>query len=317
MLFVRNYIRRMCSINSRFILGLEIASSSVSCVVMEVSQDNYQCRFCTVQPLTDNKTKLEVISSMVSSLKLERAASVYCVLSISDSMVNVQWIRVDRSELENIDMAVSIALTAAVALPLEELYFDYQVFVNAEQSTDYVEVLIMACKRVVIDARFQWLKAGNLIPLALEVNSSAIKRAYLHLYTEKNQENIVLVHISTTELTFLLFGSTRTQCYSEFISERMPKETLAQTVQNQLRIVCLLRPTYQITRLCFLGAPLSVLDFLAEQFAALYRIKTEILMCEELMQQTSPVPSAGEQSSANLLISFGLALHGLHLLANS
>src|SRR5205085_1309042 len=103
----------------------------------------------------------------------------YCVAALPDTLVNTKWIRLDCSAAENIEIAINLAVEEHIPYPLEAIYFDYQIFDSQQEDDNYLNVLLVACRKEHLDTRLEIIYQANLTPLFIEVNSHAVERAYL------------------------------------------------------------------------------------------------------------------------------------------
>ncbi len=317
MRFIRDQLKRTGA--GKDVIGLDIGCSAITCVVLEGSEFSYKLKHYGVEVISPEiksrgiKASEQVITCIKRLLAATDVLSKHCAIALPDSVVTSQWIRIDCSAAEDIEIAVNLALEQHVPHPLDDIYSDYQVFDSPYEDKSYLDVFLVACRKEQVDVRLQIIQQANLIPLFIEINSYAIKRAYTQLYPEDLMKTSILVDIGFTHLTLSFFGEAKQiRNYSESMINRVGKEAILQRVQQCLSTLYFAYPYYKFSKLVFTGSNYPLLAFLVKKLTGLYELKIEILSHNNLLR------CADDDNKKDfitlfpaLFLSFGLALRGL------
>lgn len=316
MRFIRDRFRIVSSRNQ--VIGLDIGCAAIKCVVLKVSGANSPCEFTGYSigatPLGSiENNRIKESSPLVASIKalLEKAAiaSVPCVAALPEALVSTKWIHLDSSATENIELAVHLAVEEHIPCPLDALYFDYQVF-SDQENEKYLNVLLVACRKEHVDARMELIQQTNLIPLAIEINSHAIERAYTYLYPEATAAPFIVMDVGVRQLTLLFQGENKKiRSFSECIV-MADKEVLLRRIQCAIYTLCLRYPHTLFSKLFFMGANDALLQFLVEKLNGLYGLKTALVALPGLFPGADTLNKAFISQFPALFLSFGLALRG-------
>jgi type IV pilus assembly protein PilM len=319
MRFIRDRFNIIRSRND--IIGLDIGCSAIKCVVLGAG--NAKLTYCfksygleTISAGAAGNFNSKSNSLLVTRIKqvLEKAAvsSSYCVVALPDTLVNAKWIQIDETASENLEIAVSLAIEEHIPYPLDALYFDYQVFDQAQEDQGCLNVLVVACRKAHVDARLELIQQANLTPIFIEINSHAIERAYTHLYPLDNGTPFILVDVGATQWTLLFINaSEKIQSYSESIAIS-DAETTLRGIQRGINTLCLRYPYLTFNKVLLIGSQRALLNFLIKRLENVYGIKTEIMAWNGAFLGKNVNEEFMTQFPA-LFLSFGLALRGFEI----
>jgi len=226
--------------SSRDIVGLDIGYSAIRSVVLESSGPALTLKHYCVEPLSLGLTqhwpthaKEQITAGIKRSLATIDTYSKHCVIAVPDSVITSRWLRFDSATAEDIETALHAAVEEYIPCPLDDIYFDYQVFDTYSTDQNYLDVLLVACRKEQVDARLEIVHYAGLTPLSVEINSHVIRWTYARLYSANLMQTCILVDIGATHLT-LSFGSETQQMYSchENMIALVSKETILQRVQQ-------------------------------------------------------------------------------------
>jgi type IV pilus assembly protein PilM len=300
------------------IIGLDIGCSSIKCVVLGRCSNtnfpyelkNYTTKTISFDTIQDNAIKYQSLLATAIKQLLANASisSRCCVVALPGTLVNSKWIHIDCSAIENIETAINLAVEKHIPYPLDAIYFDYQIF-DKKQDANYLNVLLVACRKEHLDIRLDILHQANLTPIFMEVNSHAIERAYFHFYSPDVKEPVMLMDVGMAQLT-VLFWDIAEQLWS--YSEKMllsDKETVLQQTQRFINTVFLSHPYYKQRKLLFIGSNLTLLKFLVKRMDGFCGLKTEMVAWEKsLLSEDSLKEEEFKKLFPSLFLSFGLAL---------
>ncbi|MDQ8039337.1 MAG: pilus assembly protein PilM [Rickettsiella sp.] len=298
------------------VIGLDIAASTVKCVVLNNSEPFYTLEKYCIQTLpviqeSTGKTCSEIAAHIKSMLINGGIFSKKCIASLPNSLVISKWIRIDNSATENLEFAVNLAVEEHIPYPLDAICFDYQVFEIPDQ--DYLDVFLVACRKEYLDILLEIISQANLIPLFIEINSHAIERAYMHLYSEyNNNKSFILLDVAKTQLTFMFsIESKKVHSYCEKIIDFTNKARLLEQIDSFIRTVYLSYPYFKFNNFFLLGSNFLILQQLVEEFNVLYGFKMEIMKRSPVLIYSENLDKKEiDEKFPGLVLSIGLALRG-------
>jgi|GEM_PF-1831899 Tfp pilus assembly PilM family ATPase len=318
MRFIRDRFKRAGT--AKDIIGLDIGSSTIKCVVLAGSACSYQLKYYCAElispELTGNKQASEqVVASIKRLLASADILSRRCVIALPDSVVTSHWIRMDSAVADDIETAISLSIEEHIPYPLDEIYFDYQVFDGSAEGQNYVNVLLVACRKKHVDIRLEIMQQTDLIPLSIEVSSYAMQWAYAQLYPTELTNTSLLFDIGINHLTLLFLGEAKQmRSHSESMVNIVDKEIILQRVQQCFSTFYLAYPYYTFNKIFFIGSNYSLLEFLVKKMIDIYGLKVEILSLNKGLNYADDVNKEKFISLFSALyLSFSLALRGLRL----
>ncbi len=316
MRFLRDVFRRTRSKSQ--IIGLDIGCATIKCVVLKVITAGiaYELKHYSINAIPPESVKnnqIKASSRLAMCLKelLAKAAisSAYCVVALPDLLVISKWFRIDSSATEKLSLAVSLAVEDHIPCPLDDIYFDYQVC-SMQEDEKYLNVRVVACRKKHVDARLEVIQQANLIPLAVEMNSQAIERAFTYSYPEATATPFLLMDIGITQLTILFLGENKKiSSFSESIANT-DKEYLLQQVQRCIHTIFLSYPYILFSKLFFIGTNRPLLKFLVNKLDGLYGLKAKLIASQRSFSAVNALHKEFISQFPALFLSFGLALRG-------
>jgi type IV pilus assembly protein PilM len=172
-------------------IGLDIGSSRIKWVNLGADDELKHYAIEAITTPSGQKKDFAHIATILKQTLFEKDFIRNCVLNIPDNLVSSKWIQVDSAAYANLEETIKLLAEQSIPYPINKLYFDYQIF-DLAQSQDKFKVLLVACHKEHLDFRLDIIQQANLIPVAAEVTSHALERAYYYAYPESKNEN----HIS-------------------------------------------------------------------------------------------------------------------------
>lgn len=125
----------------------------------------------------------------------------HVALSLPEEQGFVRMIRLPQMPEEEIGEAVSLQLEDHIPLSAEEAVLDYEAL-PGDAAAEYVDVLVVAYPKLVVDSYRQAIMDAGLIPVAIEMESQAISRVAIPAAEE--HQTILVVDIGLTRTSFLI-----------------------------------------------------------------------------------------------------------------
>jgi len=183
--------------------------------------------------IKDEKALIEVLKKAVLNVKGEKLKTNYIIASLPEEETFLQVIQMPKMKEEELKEAVRFEAENYIPLPINDLYLDFEVIKPVYDNLDYLDVLVAALPKKIVDSYVFCFKEAGLIPIALEVESLAICRALI-----KNQVSpypILLIDFGATKTGFIIFsGSGLHFTFSIPISSQKLTEAISKTLNKDL-----------------------------------------------------------------------------------
>lgn len=193
------------------LIGLDISDRSIKFIQFSGGRDAVRIETFGSAALqegvvVDGEVKdPEQLAGALASLKVKGSGIFrdrFVAASLPEEKSFLRVIRIPRVKLEQLENSVRWGLEENIPMPLEEVYFDYEVVRQGEP--DHIDVLTVAFPRAIVDSYTDALRAGNFTPIALELESQSLARALVdrqHPYYSR-----VLVDIGASRTSFALIA---------------------------------------------------------------------------------------------------------------
>lgn len=168
------------------LLGLDISSTSVKLLELSKTGDHLRVERYAIEPLPQNAVvensiaDVEQVGATVeravrhSGTKLKHAA-----VAVAASHVIAKTITMPTG-LSDTELESQIELEADhyIPYPLEEVNLDFEVLGPSESDPTRDEVLIIACRKEIVDDYVAVVERAGLVPAVIDVESYAVENAY-------------------------------------------------------------------------------------------------------------------------------------------
>lgn len=153
------------------------------------------------------KKEKELADALKNNLKDhqgKRITEKFIVASLPEEKSFVRIIQLPKLKISELISAVRWELEANIPLPLEQVYFDYEIINAPEVPQDHIDVLITAFPRGIVDSYISVIRKAGYVPLAIELESQAISRAVIN--GGLANDAVIVVDIGMTRTSFIVFG---------------------------------------------------------------------------------------------------------------
>lgn len=297
--------------NAEATIGLDIGSSMIKWVNLG---GDYELKHYAIQTIPTSmetayiKNVLQIANSLKKTL-LEQDIIRNCIVNIPDVLVCSKWVQVDRANHHHILETIELLVEQSIPQPLNELYYDYQIFDPSPENQEKCKVLIVACRREHLDFRLDIIQQANLIPIVVEVSSYALERAYSFFYPVSANENTILLDIGTSQLTLLFLNHSQTVVYCENLFSKLDQESILLQIKRCIKSYALAYPYLLLKQLFIIGSNNSVLSFLLSKLDGFLELKIHVLKNQNRIKYNEKLNSKEiKQKFLNLFLSYGLAL---------
>ena len=171
---------------SNSILGLDISSTAIKVVELENSGNNYRLLHYTIESLPQNAVSEnsiadveQVSSSITRAIKRSGARSRNVATAIPGSHVISKRIFMPHGLREDeLESQITLEADHYIPYPLDEVNMDFEVLGPAVDSPNEDEVLLVACRKEIVDDYIAVLEDAGLTPVILDVEYFAVEKAY-------------------------------------------------------------------------------------------------------------------------------------------
>ncbi len=297
--------------NNDATIGLDIGSSMIKWVSLGRHNElkRYAIQAIPTSVASSQAKDVTQIATILKGTLLEQNYIRNCIVNIPDILVCTKWAQIDHIDCQRIEESIELLIEKFIPYPLDKLYLDYQIFKPLLESQEKSKVLIVACHKKHLDFRLDIIKQANLIPLAVEVSSFALERAYSFFYPGKINENTILLDIGASQIALLFFNGVQTMVYCENLINILEQESILLQIKRSIKKFVLAYP-YRILRELFLiGVNNSLLIYLLNKLDGFLDLNVQTLKHRNQINYGSELSTSKlRQNFLNLFLSYGLAL---------
>lgn len=171
------------------------------------------------------KELTKIIEQAIINVESGKLDTPYGIISLPEEKAFLRVIQMPIMNDQELKQAIYFEAENYIPLPIQEVYFDFQVIPLLAKDQQHLDVLIAAMPKNVVDPYLSCLKKAGVQPVAFEVESSAMCRALI-----KNGENmddpILLIDLGSTRTSFIVFSdeSLRLTCFAPICSQKFTEE---------------------------------------------------------------------------------------------
>lgn len=150
------------------------------------------------------KELVETLKNIRTQVQGERIRTPYVVASLPEEQAFLQIIQLPRMNKEDLESAVRFEAENYVPYSLDTMELDFQQVIPVVDHLNHTDVLLAALPKATVSSYDTTLKAAGLIPLALEIESSAVARALIQ--NETAPVPVLIVDLGATRTSFIVFA---------------------------------------------------------------------------------------------------------------
>lgn len=193
------------------VFGLDLSDLSIKAVQIENngSIDSISS-YCSV-PIPANcisdgeiQNKDQVIAAIKKAIEIaspNKIKTKKVICSLPETKAFLRIISVPKMDESEIKEAVKWEMEANIPLPLEQVYYDWQIIPeNLFPEKNKISLLVVAISKNVVDLAIETLELAGLDPVGLEIESIAQARSLL--LESNNEETVLVVDIGDRRTSF-------------------------------------------------------------------------------------------------------------------
>ncbi len=151
-----------------------------------------------------NETGLvKVIRKAINNVEGEKIKTNYVIASLPEEKAFLQIIKMPKMEKEEIESAIRFEAENYIPVPLHKVYLDFQIISPLNSKQSYLEVLLAAMPKEIVDGYVSCFKKAGLQIKALEVDSISIARALIK--QGKSPAPVLLIDLGSAMTGFMIF----------------------------------------------------------------------------------------------------------------
>ncbi len=206
---------------SKTLLGVDISSTAVKLLELSLSGGQYRIENYVIRPLPANAVLEKNINDPVAvgesirqAVSMLKPGTKEAAVAVAGSAVITKIIEMSAA-LSDAEMENQIIVEADqyIPYPLGEVAIDFERQAQQDPESDFVDVLLAACRKENVESRVGALDAGGLEAKVVDIEAYAMERAFGLLADQLRGSDIRTVAIidigaTVTTLHVLLDGKT-------------------------------------------------------------------------------------------------------------
>lgn len=153
--------------------------------------------------IKDEKALADSIRIACRNIKGKKLNTKYVVASLPEEESFLQVIQMPKMSKKELKTAVFFEAENYIPLPINDVYLDFQRIMPINKILDYMDVLVVATPKKIVDSYVSCLKSAGLIPVALEVESQSILTSVVK--NEKSEQSLAIIDIGEDATSFIVF----------------------------------------------------------------------------------------------------------------
>lgn len=196
------------------LIGVDIGSNSIKAVLLSKSSNGYKVEDITTISVpkgivVDNViTDLQVVGDLIKKIKkkFSKSGAEHAAAAVSGSGVIMKTIYMNAVKNdEELESQIEIEAENLIPYPLDEVSLDFEIIKKNEVNEDKIDVLLVASRTELVQARVQALEFGRLKAKVIDVEGYVLGRSIelvKHQLSEQQyQQPVALVDVGASMLT--------------------------------------------------------------------------------------------------------------------
>lgn len=180
--------------------------------------------------IKDKKTLSQIIKKSLREVRGEKIKLKQVVCSLPEEKSFLDVIQLPRVKKEELRTAIGYEIENYIPLPLKDVYFDCEIIKPVSNHPRYLEVLITATPKKIVDSYLEVLKMGGLLARVFEVECLSIARALVP--GAKSLKPLLIIDFGGTRTTFIIFSGRSLRFTSTIpVSSQKLTESISKTLK--------------------------------------------------------------------------------------
>lgn len=199
--------------NSSKMIGIDIGAHNVKGVLLSKSSNGFKVEAVAKLPLphgavVDNIIQdVEVVGSVVAKLRKKFPKAIKSVAAaVSGSGVISKTVFLNAVQNDDeLESQIEIEAENLIPYPLDEVSIDFEIVGKNEHDENKIDVLLIASRTELVQARVSALEAGHFEPKVIDVDGYALGRTHdlvsYQFVDEDKTKPVAIIDIGATTLT--------------------------------------------------------------------------------------------------------------------
>lgn len=154
--------------------------------------------------IKNEEALVKIIRTACANVKGKKLNTKYIIASLPEEKSFLQVIQMPKMNKEELKSAIPLQAENYIPLSVNDVYLDFQVISPVKNYLNYLDVLIVAIPKKIVDPYVSCFKKAGLIPLIFEVESQAIVRTLIK--KETNTSPLILIDFGKNNTEFIIFS---------------------------------------------------------------------------------------------------------------
>jgi len=166
------------------VMGIDISASAIKLVELSRSRSGYELKaYANIALPRDAIVENTVIDSiavsqaLLDALEESNTSSKHVALAVSGNAVIIKVIQVPTTTEFELETQIEFEADQHVPFDIEDVYLDFQILGEAEEDPEHMDVVLVACKREVIDDYQLVLSEAGLQATCVDCSVFALENA--------------------------------------------------------------------------------------------------------------------------------------------
>lgn len=147
---------------------------------------------------------IKIIQETMDNVEGEPLKTKYCIASLPETEAFIRVIEMPKMTKEELNQAIKWEVEANIPLPIDEVYFDWQILPTDKNKANKLDILIGALSRKLIDSYLDVFKKADLVPLVFEIESIATARALIKKGSVS--QPVMIIDLGARRTSFIIFS---------------------------------------------------------------------------------------------------------------
>jgi len=202
--------------------GLDISNTSLRFIKLDKKRNCYISSFGEYKfprgilkggEIVKEEEFIKIVKDFIVKNKLIKTKNVIACLPEEKSYIQI--IKVPKMSYEDLKTAIIFEAENYIPIPIQDVYLDFEIVNNDDEEKDYMDVLIAALSKKIIDPYFSCLKKSGLNPIAFEIESLAVSRVLLKEEKRPIPPSL-LVDFGENKTSFIIYSNNAVLFTSSF-----------------------------------------------------------------------------------------------------
>ncbi len=225
-------------------IGIDISSASIKAVSLKKGEGDefnlaaFGKEYLPAEVLVDGEIKdyggfAKALESVLENKEFAFPKTKYFVVSLPEEKAFLRILELPSSlKKEEFENALKFEIEANIPVSLDEVYYDHEILKHPHPSGNYIDVMVNAIPKRIVDSYVNFFKKYGFQPLAFEIESVATKRALFPCCDSSIKETVLVLDIGASRTCFMIVSeemlrftssnSVAGDTFSKTLSEHFP-----------------------------------------------------------------------------------------------